>query len=119
MDRSPPQKFRVAESGDHAKHALLLARSESRLKADEVPHAAAAVLHAELSDRVCIAASARVTQAYRLHRTEAQSFAAAARHLFDRHAALEVRDGIERLALVLIRRDERVEEGLVLLAREW
>src|SRR4051812_36284621 len=118
MDRAPAQELRIGETGNHPKHSLLLARAKASLKADEIPHTPRAVLHTELSDRVRVSPRPRVAQPNGLHRTEAEGLASAARHLFDRHAALEVRDRVEVVALVLIPRDERVEKRLVLVAGE-
>src|SRR5690349_7535988 len=118
MHGAPAEKVRLGEPRDHPEDALLLARPEARLKPDEVPHATAAVFHAELRDRVCLATRSRIAKADRLHRPEPKRLPSAARHLFDRHAPLEVRDRVELLARVLIRRDQRIEKRLVLLPRE-
>ena len=98
-------------------HALLLGNPEPRLEADQVPHLARPVLPPELHHRVRLAAGARIGQADRLHRAEAQRLAAAARHLLDRQAALEVRHLVELVAVVLVGREQRVDERLVCRAR--
>src|SRR6185503_17869501 len=102
MHGTPTQELRIGQPRNHSKHALLLARAQTRLEADEVPHPPAAILHAELRDRVGLPATPRVAQANRLHRPEAKRLAAAASHLLDRHASLEVRDRVEVMPLVLI-----------------
>src|SRR5436189_204180 len=51
----------------------------------------------------------------RLHGTEAQRVPAAPRHLFDGHAPLEIRHGIEVVRARLIRGRERIDECLVLV----
>ena len=58
-------------------------------------------------------AGARIGQADRLHRAEAERLAAAPRHLLDRQAALEVGHLVELVALVLVGLEQRVEEALV------
>ena len=95
VNRAEAQELRVLETRDHPEDALLLGDAEARLEPDEVPHAPAAILHAQLHDGVRFAPGARIDEADRLHRPEAQRVAAAARHLLGRHAALEVRHGVE------------------------
>ena len=107
----------LLEPGDHPEHPLLLRDPEPGLEADQVPHLPGAVLPAELHHRVRLAAGARIGQAHRLHRAEAQRLAPAARHLLDRQAALEVRHLVELVAVVLVGRDQRVEERSYCLAR--
>ena len=77
-----------------------------------------AIFHAKLHDGVGVATRARVAQPHRLHRSEAQRLAPAARHLLDGHAPLEVRHLVELVAVMLVGRDERVDKRLILLARE-
>src|SRR5689334_24689177 len=119
MDGSPPQKFGVGETGNHPKYSLLFARAQSRLKANDVPHATATVFHAQLRNGVRFAASARVSESNRFHRTESQRLTTAPGHLFDGHVAFEVWDGVEVVALILVGGNQRVEKRFVLLAREW
>ena len=117
MDGAEAQELRVLESGDDPEHALLLGIAKARLEADEIPHAAGAILHAQLHDGVRLAAGARIDEADRLHRPEAQRLASALRHLLGGHAPLEVRHGVELVRRGLVGVRERVEKGLVLLAR--
>ena len=62
-------------------------------------------------------AGARIAEAHRLHRPESERLAPARGHLLHRHAALEVRHLVELMAVILVGGEERVEEGVVLLAR--
>ena len=117
MDGAEAKELRVLEPGDHPEDALLLRIAEPRLEADEVPHLARAILHAELHDGVRLAPRARVGEPDGLHRPEAQRLAAAPRHLLGGHAALEVRHLVELVRGRLVGGGERVEERLVLLAR--
>src|SRR4029453_8702182 len=118
MHGPPAQELGIGQPGNHPEHTLLLPRAKTRLETNEVPHPAAAVLHSELRDRIGLATGSRVAEAAGFHRPEAKRLAAPPRHFLDRHASLEVRDGIEVMALVLVRGNERIEERLVLLARE-
>ena len=117
MNRAVPEKLGVLQARNGAKDALLLRIAQSRLKADEVPHSAAPILHAELHDGMCLRAGARVPKSNRLHGPKAQRLTATPRHLLDRHASLEVRDGVEVMRGRLIGLDQRVDERVVLLAR--
>ena len=58
----------------------------------------------------------RVGEADRLHRTVAQRLAAALGHHLDRQAAVEIGRALEFAELGLFRREQRVDEGLVLVA---
>ena len=113
MDAAEAQELRLAEAGNHPEHPLLLRDPEPGLEADQVPHLPRAVLAPELHHRVRLAAGARIGQAHRLHRPEPERLPAAARHLLDRQAALEVGHLVEVVPLVLVGGDERVEEALV------
>ena len=58
----------------------------------------------------------RVGEPDRLHRPVAQGLAAALGHDFDREAAVEIGRGLEFAEFGLLRREKRVDEGLVLIA---
>ena len=60
---------------------------------------------------------ARIAQADRLHRPEAQRVAAAARDLFDRQAALEVVQVLPIFGVDRLRFQQRVEKAVVLFLR--
>ncbi len=107
----------LAEPGDHPEDALLLGDAEPGLEAHEVPHLPRPVLAAELHHGVRVPAGARVAEAHRLHGAEAKRLGAAARHLLHGEAALEVGHLVELVGGELVRRGERGEERLVLLAR--
>ena len=89
------------------------------LEADQVETLRAQVFLAELDHGPRPAAGARIVQAHRLHRAEAQGVAAAARDLLDRQAGLEVAGvvfgnvGGDGLGL-----QQLVDEVLVLVAVE-
>src|SRR5690242_1946561 len=119
MDGAVTEKLGVGEPWNHPEDALLFRDAKPRLKADEVPHATRAILLTKLHDGIRIAPGARITEPDRLERTEAERVAPSARHLLDRHAPLEVRRFIELVAVMLIGLDQRIDERLVLLAREW
>ena len=58
----------------------------------------------------------RVGEADRLHRPVAQRLAAALGHHLDRQAAVEIGRALEFAELGLLRREQRVDEGVVLVA---
>ena len=118
MDRAVAEEFRIGESGNHPQDPLLLRDAQPRLKSNQVPHPPTAVFLSELHHRVGFAAGAWVAQAYWLQRTKAQRVTPPLRHHFDRHAALEVGNFIEFVAMVLIGGHQRIEEFVVLLARQ-
>ena len=64
--------------GDHPEHPLLLRNPQARLEADQIPHAAATVLHPKLRDRVlprCL-----LSALHRFHASNSIQDAAAAAH---------------------------------------
>ena len=99
----------VHREGSAARHARQVGARQQQA-ADQVPHLPRPVLAAELHHRVRLAAGARIGQADRLHRAEAERLPAAPGHLLDRQAALEVGHLVELVALVLVGLDQRVEE---------
>src|SRR5437868_5704173 len=111
------QKFRLLQTGNHSQHPLLFRDTKPRLESNEIPHPTSAVFLAELHDSISFASSAGIAQADRLEWTKPQRISPALGHYFDRHAAFEVRDFIELVAVILIRRDQRVEKRVVLLSR--
>ncbi len=89
------------------------------LEADHVEQRAELVVLAQLHDGIgLLARLARIGQAERLHRAVTQGFAAALGHDFDRQAAVEIGRRLETAERDLLAGDERVDEGVVLLARE-
>jgi hypothetical protein len=121
VDRAVAQELAVREAGDRPEHARLLAVAHPRLEPDEVPHLAGLVLLAQLHDRVRLTAGARVAEAHRLHRPEAEGVLAARGQLLDRETAFEVRHAAHAahvVARVLVRRGERGDEGFVFVSRE-
>src|SRR5204863_4568932 len=50
---------------------------------------------------------------------KSQALTSTPRHLFDRHASLEVGDGVEIVYRCRMGMEQRIDEGLVLLARQW
>src|SRR3954466_6723861 len=117
MDRPVPQEFRLGESRNHLQHSLLLGNAKTRLEPDQIPHPSRAILLSKLNDGVRVASGARIAKTYRLERAEPEGVASALRPDFDRHAALEVWNLVELVAVVLVGGDQRVEERIVLLAR--
>src|SRR5579885_3247628 len=87
------------------------------LEADEVVGVGHQILLAELDGGVRLAPGARVAQAHRLHRPEAQRVAPAAREFFERQTSLEPARLLEALQGYALRRDERVVEARVLFLR--
>ena len=90
MDLAVTQEPRIFESGNQAQDSGLLSELEMILKSDQVVGVGAQVLLAQLHDGIRSFARAWIAQSHRLHRSEAQSIAAAARDLFDRETAFEI-----------------------------
>ena len=95
VHRAEARECGVLEAGDHLDDALLLRHFHLRLEADDVEVIVGEVFLAQLHDRVRPLAGARMFEADRLHRTEAQRVDAARRDLLDRQAAFEVRRLLE------------------------
>ena len=89
MHHAEADELRVLEARNHRQHARLLAPLQLRLEADEAEVIAGEVVLPQLHDGVRRAAGARIDEADRLHRAEAQRVAPAMRHHLDRQAALE------------------------------
>ena len=117
MHAPEPGELRLFEPGDHAEDASLLAVFELGLEADDVEEGAERIVLPELDDRVGLDLGIMgVGEAERLHRPMAQGLAAALGHHFDRQAAVEIGRALEFAKLGLLRREKRVDEGLVLVA---
>src|SRR6266516_8097909 len=117
VDRAVAKKLCVGETRNHSENALLFRDTQPGLKADKIPHSTGAILLAKLHDGVRLSTGAGIAQSYRLQWTEAQRIASALGHHLDWHAALEVRDFVEFVPVILIRRDQRIEKRVVLLSR--
>src|SRR5690242_19169355 len=90
VDGAEPEKLRALETGNHAEDALLLGVAEPRLESDQIPHPPVPIFHAQLNDGMTARAHPRVDETDRLHRAKTKGVPAAARHLLDGHAPLEV-----------------------------
>ena len=117
VDAAEPREFGALESRDHAEDPRLLAVFQLGLEADDVEQRAERVVLPELHDRIGLDGRLMgVGQADRLHRPVAQGLAAALGHHLDRQAAVEIGRALELAELGLLRREQRVDEGLVLVA---
>src|SRR5207244_11117234 len=108
----------MLEAGDHAEDAALLRIRHLRLEADYVEEPTLRVVLAELDAGMRALGGARVDEAHRAHRAEGERVAAPARHLLDRHAALEVDAALELPRRHLLGLRHRLDERMVLLAVE-
>ena len=52
MNGAKAQKLGFGQAGNHAEHSRLFSNAQTRLEADQIPHATTAVLHAQLYDGV-------------------------------------------------------------------
>ena len=91
MNLAVAQKLGVLQPGNHAQDPRLLAEPHVILKSHQVVAVGPQILLPQLHHRIRPPAGARIGQAHRLHRTEAQRIASAPRDLFDRQAGLEIR----------------------------
>src|SRR2546427_6875547 len=115
MNLPVANEFRLFESRNQTKHALLLAEFQMVLKANEVITVGHQILLPELHHCPGLPLGARIAQANRFHRSVAQGVAAAASDLFDRQTSLEVHRLLEFVKRHRLRRDERVVETIVFL----
>ena len=106
MDLPVAQELRVFEARNQAQNPLLFGETKMILKADQVVAVGAQILLAQLHGGVRTPARARIDQAHRLHRTEAQRIAAAPRDLLDRQAGFEVRHVVRNVRFGRFRRDQ-------------
>ena len=129
VDLAEAQELGLLQARDQPQHARLFAELHMVLESDQVEALGAQIFLAKLHDGPGTASGARVVQAHRLHGTEAQRVAAAARDLLDRQAGLEVAgvvfgnvggDGVgfqqfvhEMLVLVAVERAVEVVVGAV------
>ena len=86
------------------------------LEADHVPQRAERIVLAQLHHGMGPLRLARIAQADRLHRSEAQRLRAARRHHFDRQAAFEIGRGLfPFLEIGLLAGEQRGDEGVILV----
>ena len=116
MDAAQPRELGLLEAGDHAEDFRLRAMLQLGLEAYHVPQRREGIVLAQLHHGVRFHGRVvRIGQAHRLHRAKAQRLAPALGHHFDGKAAFEIgRVLFPVLELSLRRRDQRVEEGIVL-----
>src|SRR4051812_13562393 len=86
------------------------------LKADQVIARRPQVLLTKLNNSVGSPTCARILEADRFQRSETKRVAAARRQLFDRETGLEERDLLVEVRFVRLRREDRVDEALILIA---
>ena len=108
-------KFRVMQSRDHGKNALLLREFQMGLEADDVIDGACGVVLAQLYNGIRLAARFRVFQADGLQWAVAQRVDAAAGHDLDRHAAFEHVLILKAVNRRFLCRFERIDKGEVLV----
>ena len=120
MNAAEPRELGLFQSRNGAEDAHLFAMLQLGLEADHVEQRAELVVLAKLHDGIGLHRRiVRVGEAERLHRPVAQRLAPALRHHLDRQAAVEI--GRRRFPVVerdLVAREQCVDEGRVLLARQ-
>ena len=118
MQAAEAGEFGILQAGNGAEDAHLLGVFELGLEADHVEQRAELVVLAQLHHRIGLDVGlARIGQAERLHRPVAQRFAAALGHHLDRQAAVEIgRCGFPFVEDGLVAGQQRVDEGVILLA---
>ena len=117
MDHAKSYELGVLETGDETQHPLLLAPLDLRLEADQAEVIAGERVLPQLHRRVRLAAGARIDEADRLHRSEAQRVPTAMRHHFNGQAALEEAFLIEVVHRRRLSRDECAVKRVVLVLR--
>ena len=121
MQPAEPGEFGVGEAGYGAEDGKLLAVFQFGLKSDHVEQRAEFIVLTELHDGVGFYfRMVRVGEAKRLHRPVAQRFTSAFGHHFDRQATIEIWGcRLEIVERHLIAGNECIDEGFVLLFRQW
>ena len=122
MQTAEPREFGVLQPRDGAEQADLFSVLELGLEPDHVPKCAQLVVLAQLHHRMRPApirkfhsSIARIVEADRFHRPEAQGIEPAAGHDLDRHAAFEIGGvGLPLPELGLLARQQARVEGGVL-----
>ena len=118
MHDTVAHELRVRECGDHGKDALLLRKTQMRLEADEVVDAALGIVAPELHDGIRLVPGLGVLESAGLEGSKAERIVSAPRHDLNGHTALKNVLILKAVDGSLLRRGERVPEGVVLLRRE-
>ena len=120
MEPAEPRELGALQAGDRSEDPGLLAMPKLRLESHHVEQRAEPVVLPKLHDRIGLGLrGVRIGQPERFHRAVAQRLAAALRHHLDRQAAVEIGGrGFELVKGNLLAGEQRVDEGLVLLAGE-
>ena len=105
----------VLQGGDHGEYPLLLRPFQVGLEAHQIIDGAVGVVFAQLHHRVGIPACFGIRQALGLQGSEAQRVLAAAGHHLHRHTALKHIVILEAVDLRLLRGNQRLPEGQILL----
>ena len=113
MHHAEADELRLLEPGHQAQHAGLIGPLDLGLEADQAEVVAGQRVLPQLHGRIREAPGARVREADRLHRAEAQRVAPAMRHHLDRQAALEEVGLVEVVHRGRFGRDQRVVERVV------
>ena len=115
VDAAEPGEARLLQPRNRPEDFGLGAVLQLGLEADHVEQGAERIVLAQLDDGMGAAAGARVGQADRFHRAEAQGLPAARRHDLDRQAAFEIgRVLLPVLEFRLVAGEQGVDEAFVL-----
>ena len=104
VDLPVAKELRVLQPGNQTQDSFLLRESQMVLEPHQVVAVGAQILLPQLHRSPGTPPGARIGQAHRLHRTEAQRIAAAARDLFDRQTGFEIGDIVRDMRLNRLRR---------------
>lgn len=111
-----PQKLGILQTRNHAKNPRLISKPHVILKADQVVTAGPRVFLPQLNHGIWPPAGTRIAQPHRLHGSEAQSFAAPPRDLFNGQTSFKKRSAVLRnMSRHGVAREQRVDKSFVLL----
>ncbi|QTK78486.1 hypothetical protein AT6N2_C0610 [Agrobacterium tumefaciens] len=116
MQAAEACKFRVFKTRDHAEHIRLNAVFQLRLKTHHVVERAKRIILTQLHHGIGLDGGIMgVGQAHRFHRPVAQCLTTPLGHDLDRQAAIKIGRAFPFLETDGITRNQRVDEGIVLL----
>src|SRR5689334_1445965 len=119
MDLAVTQKSGVFQPGNQPEDTRLVTIFQVILEADQVVRVGTHVFLAQLYHRIRPLAGAGIVKPYGLHRTKAQSVAAATPDFLNRQAAFKIIEVLPIVRLNGFGGDQRVIKTVILIFGEW
>ena len=118
MQTSETNQLRFFKSRNHSEDSPLFRVGHFGLAANQVVKSPFSILLAQLDDGVRLLPRTWIDKPHRSHGTEGQGFPSSVRHFFDGHAAFERHKPFEVTRRHPLRRQQSVDESVVLLTRD-